>query len=458
MDDDENVRDDTEPSPEVSTALRWRDISVGRPVDRSVVYPTFLDSRPMAPRDIPNIPISRPKVLLTSGRRHLFDELYRSRLDGLQESFAGFVQVADPAEKAAFEDAFGERIAWIVRSDASRDSLAEAKPFWSAVVPASIVCFIVPAILAGGPSISVFLMSCAALMLAAVIVLTSLLVAPLVNVLLARPDAGDSLATALVVETVLIAAGWWALTMRPVGFEILCGAAAGAAVALGVLYVLALLTSAYEAMLRRLKFIHDPEAEIIETLLLVAERLTSPEPPDFRYAAANLSYVAQTMDTTWRQLVPVVQTPTVQTRWRAALAGNAAGLRDLSSLAAFPDTTTADRLQQSLAVELTALVTGHYGDLLVGEPDGTDAVRPRLSRFFRGLGALVAAVMPIALLLVLPRVFAVNLDEGLFRTLLTISLSWLVLYVISWLDPKRGATPGGSVGSLLDRLPKQSGT
>ncbi len=416
MGDGEKGRDGTGSGADVPTAARWRDIPVGRPM-----------------------------VLLTPGTRDAFDALYGSRLDGLQDSFAGFVRVADPAERAALEDAFGTRIAWIVRSDASRDSLADAEPFWIAVAPAVLACFVVPVVLAGGPSISVLWMSCAAVVLAAGLVLALLPVAALVDVLLGRPDAGDSLATALVFETVLLAAGWVALTMRPLGFEILCGAVAGAAIALGVLYLLAVLNGAYEAVLRCRKFIRDPEAEIIETLLLVAERLPPSEPPDFRYVAENLSYVAQIVDTAWRQLVPVVQTPAVQTRWRATLAGAAAGLRDLSSLAAFPDTATAGRLEKSLAVELTAFVTGHYGDLLVGVPDGTDAVRPRLSRFFRGLGALVAAVMPIALLLVLPRVFAVVLDDGLFRTLLTISLSWLVLYVISWLDPKRGANPGGSL-------------
>lgn len=62
--------------------------------------------------------------------------------------------------------------------------------------------------------------------------------------------------------------------------------------------------------------------------------------------------------------------------------------------------------------------------------------------------------MPITLLLVVPRQFHVELEKGLFGTLLTISPAWLVLYVLSWLDPKAAARQGATAPTLLSQLQK----
>jgi hypothetical protein len=42
----------------------------------------------------------------------------------------------------------------------------------------------------------------------------------------------------------------------------------------------------------------------------------------------------------------------------------------------------------------------------------------------------------MTLLIALPKAFAFTIKPDLYATLLTVSLAWLALYIVGWLDPK----------------------
>jgi hypothetical protein len=166
----------------------------------------------------------------------------------------------------------------------------------------------------------------------------------------------------------------------------------------------------------------DVEGEIIDSLLSILYKSFDPAEKRpiarFGYAAQELQYTAWLVSEYWHQLVPEMQSPRVRLAWRRTAIHVAAGLQELSMRAAFADERFGDELSSKLSTELTAFVTGNYGDLLVGEPEELTA-KPRARRILRMTGSLLAAVMPILALLVAPAVLHIRLDEKLSATLTT---------------------------------------
>jgi VIT1/CCC1 family predicted Fe2+/Mn2+ transporter len=173
--------------------------------------------------------------------------------------------------------------------------------------------------------------------------------------------------------------------------------------------------------------------------------------------AGESYYVAKIIEQHWRQLLTAPSSaPSVQRRMQDTIRGLAAGMHEIGLSATFstsvPDSkeTFEAKLTDIIARQLTALTTFRYGDLIVAEA-GEITSRPWLQRVLRSIRSVIASLAPITPLLVLPKALKFTISASLYGTLLTVSLAWLALYVIGWLDPKALANVS-SLPKVIDLL------
>jgi hypothetical protein len=195
------------------------------------------------------------------------------------------------------------------------------------------------------------------------------------------------------------------------------------------------------ALLRRTKITRYLHAELSESVLRILDSLST-EPPNFTAVASDAYYIAKIIEQHWQRVLTMQNSDAaVQQRVRVAVVGVASGMREIGLSATFPPRISnsgesfESKMVSTMAKQLTALTTFRYGDLIVAQPTEV-AVQSWLWKALRNIRSVIAAIAPITLLLVIPKVFNLTVSPGLNSTLLTISLGWLALYIIGWLDPK----------------------
>jgi hypothetical protein len=341
-------------------------------------------------------------------------------------------------ERLDTESHLKEKLSHVAACDAWRGALnySAAQVWFSPLALAVILCSMLPWLIASNQWWYNVLATVAGLVAAALLI-------GLIDKIGAlfyprQVDGGLGLLVILALSAGFIA---WMYAQRPLGWLFFATAAVAFASFWAVLFLVNLARILAVALISRVKVTRYFNAELSDSILSMLENLSSKE-PDLTYIARESYYVAKIIEQHWQQLLTAQTTaPAAQQRVRDTVRGVAAGMHEMGLSATFP-TKSPDskenfeaKLMGKMARQLTALTTFRYGDLLVAEAAEIIA-RPWPQRVFRGAGSVIAALAPITLLLVLPKVFNFTIGANLYGTLLTVSLAWLALYVIGWLDPK----------------------
>ncbi|GIF00076.1 hypothetical protein [Paractinoplanes rishiriensis] len=396
------------------------------------------------------------RFLLTRNRRSEFEVAVSTTLLARKKAFDQFAELPD-GDRESLSDWAGTKVAAVVRYDALRDTATRALQT-TARLPAAVAvlaCLATPFFVSAEPAWADLL---TALVGALIAVATLFLVAlgmRAIDLLTGRPVADTTLGY-LCLAAALASALWIVLRERPWGYEAYGAALVGQAVFWSFAFLLSISIRLTHAVVGRLKLAANLDGEIVESILGILHKTYIEPSADrravarFDYAARELQYLARIIDQRWRQLLPKGSGTGAGSRWHSTVNQVAGGLRDLSMRAAFANERLEAELSSKLAADLSAFVSGNYGNLLVGEPENM-SVRPRLRRLLGAAGSLAAAVLPLVALLLLPELLGITLDDKLFGTLLTATLAWLSLYAVSWLDPK-ATEHAKSLGPLVNAI------
>jgi hypothetical protein len=234
------------------------------------------------------------------------------------------------------------------------------------------------------------------------------------------------------------AVAWTYAKQPPIGAVIVTTAAG-----IGTLVASFLLTSFLEgtskAIVNRIKVSRYLDAELSISMLNVIDCLTA-GPENYAGIARYCDYASVLLERDWRRSCTLGLSAPVQFSLSERIKAISAGMRELGLKASFSTRNPLDSLSFDSALmktmedQLTAMMTFRYGDLFHAEDEAV--VVSRLKRFAHVVRTAVAGFAPIVALFVLPRLFPGHpIPDSLFGTFLLVSLGWLALYVVSWLDP-----------------------
>jgi hypothetical protein len=187
-----------------------------------------------------------------------------------------------------------------------------------------------------------------------------------------------------------------------------------------------------------------PEDEIIDGTLYSLSILPSGENASWDISArrdlsSELLGIADIIEKASSHLAPSNIAPVTGILLHRRFMEIAASIRKLAFDAIFAVDDTSKVLRARLSGQLRAVALGQWGELETAEvPSGSTISTIR--RILSGLKSLIVATGPIALVFVVPRVLKAQdppivVDDRLIGTVATISVAWLAVYLISWLDP-----------------------
>jgi hypothetical protein len=382
-------------------------------------------------------PLRGPKFPFKSATRDVFRRYFKNQLNSEQEMFNSYFEGSDN-ERLRAEKYLRDHLPEVVARDAWGEALQRANkesilPF---ILPL-ILCIVMPWLVAShslGYNILVALAGVIGVTALGFIVLW---------VILAPLEGGwlDSTTGGFIVVALCAGAVAWLYEQRSTGWVFLSVIAAALGLFFATYLVQDIATDLTIALLNRITIARYFQAELSAVFLEILSSL-SKEPPENAQAAKNAYYAAELIERHWRKLL-AGQTfhPAIQQRVRTTIRGIAAGMREIGVYLTFPtkiassEESFESKMIRIMAKQLTALAASRYGDLIVAEAPEV-AIQPRLWEVVRGIRSVIAAIAPITLLFVIPRVFNIAISENLNGTLLTVSLGWLALYIVGWLDPK----------------------
>jgi hypothetical protein len=422
--------------------------------DRTASPAADLPDQPPAPdrwRDIP-CPLHGPRFPFSYATKDVFHTYYASRLDQDQDAFERYFRGSED-DKSEAETRLRAELPEVVARDAWRtafESFSNNVVFVPTAV-AVVACVVMPWNMADLPwwqDLVVALVGVAgvAVLFAVLIGLEKLL----------EPRNLSSSSGLLAILALSAGAVAWLYTDKPGAWVLLLVPISAFSILITAMFLLNSAAIVVAALLNRRKaaiYVHaDLSDEILNTL-----NAMSHQPWNYREIAASFHYLADNFERNWRQLlVSGPLAPTIQPRVHQMALDIAAGLRQTALKASFPTRnggagrSFATTFAEQAARQATAIVTLRYGDLPRTE-SADIPVRSRIRQLAHAAGSVIAAISPITLLIVLPRAFDFTVNPDLNGTLLTVSLAWLALYVVGWLDPKslgNVSTMAGLAGSL----------
>ena len=234
------------------------------------------------------------------------------------------------------------------------------------------------------------------------------------------------------------AVAWTYAKQPPIGAAIVT-TAAGIGTFVASFLVTSFLVGASKAIVNRIKVSRYLDAELSISMLNAIDCLTA-GPENYADIARYCDYASVLLERDWRRSCTLGLSAPVQFSLSERIKAISAGMRELGLKASFScrnpqDPSSFDSaLMTTMEDQLTAMMTFRYGDLFHAEDEAI--VVSRLKRFAHVLRTAVAGFAPIVALFVLPRIFPGHpIPDTLFGTFLLVSLGWLALYVVSWLDP-----------------------
>lgn len=382
-------------------------------------------------------PLRGPRFPFGNATKDVFRLYFRSRLNADQRMFDSHFEGSDN-ERLHAEKSLREHLPEVVARDAWREALRSwtDDSYWPLIL-SGILCIVTPWLVA---SYSwwyniLAMLTGAAGAVALVVFLLYVVMSPLEN---GRMDSDTGI---LIIAALFVGATAWLYEQRPIGWLFLSTAVAASALLFATIFVQGIASELAILILHRIKIVRHFHAELSDTFLGILASL-SKEPAENAEAASSAYYVAGLIEHHWQQRLPgQTSDPAIQQRVRTAIRGIAAGMREIGVNLAFPtkiansEESFESKMVRIMAKQLTALTTFRYGDLIVVDAPEV-AIRPRFWRILRSIRSVIAAIAPITLLLIIPRAFNFTINENLNGTLLTVSLGWLALYIIGWLDPK----------------------
>lgn len=230
---------------------------------------------------------------------------------------------------------------------------------------------------------------------------------------------------------------------QPTGWEFLATPVATFGLFCVLLFVVNLISNLSSVLISRVMIARYFNTELSYCILYALsgisdERTTA---KSIIHTAEKCYYVGNLIERRWQRfLTAPTSPPAVQRQIRDTIRCFAAGMYEIGFKVTFlkkePDPGSLEsKLVDTMASQLTALTTFRYGDLFECKPQEFSA-RPRLQKVLHGLRSVIAAIAPVTLLLVLPKALNFTISANLYGTLLTVSLAWIAIYVIGWLDPK----------------------
>ena len=382
-------------------------------------------------------PLRGPRFPFSGPTRIIFHNYFVSHLNTCQDMFDAHFKGPDK-ERSEAEGYLKQELSHVAACDAWREALnySAAQVAYPPVILTVITCFVLPWLIASNQWWYNVLATVASLVAAALLIRLLKKVGALFY-----PRQVDGELGLLAILALSAGVITWMYTQHPLGWVFFATTAVAFASFCTVLFLVNLARLLTIALISRVKVTRYFNAELSDSILSMLEHLSSKD-PNLKYVASQCYYVAKIIEQHWQQLLTAQTTsPAAQQRVRDTVRGVAAGMHEMGLSATF-STKSPDskenfevKLMDKMARQLTALTTFRYGDLIVAEATEIIA-RPWPQRVFRGAGSVIAALAPITLLLVLPKVFHFTISANLYGTLLTVSLAWLALYVIGWLDPK----------------------
>jgi hypothetical protein len=210
----------------------------------------------------------------------------------------------------------------------------------------------------------------------------------------------------------------------------------------------------------------NPEDEIIETALWCLPSVPASEEvawslTDRQELSYRLLYIARVVERAGNTFRSSLKSATTEAMVQRQYQGIAASIRKLALNVIFAKTGTREEVRESLSRLIRAVSTGRWGEL-EGEVPASPNTVSTIRRVLSSLKSIVVAIGPIIIVLAAPRILEaqnppIEVDGRLTSTLATVSIAWLVVYLISWLDPRASehVTTTGSVIGMISRRDSQ---
>jgi hypothetical protein len=378
-----------------------------------------------------------PRFPLAKSTREVFNNYYRSQLERDQAAFLAHFRGSD-LERATTEARLRSGLPRIVGLDAWQEAL-NVVANQVIVVPlllTVVAAFMTPQMLGEQSIWFTFLITIAGLLGG---VLLWALAAGLETLIEPKTLGAAGILTMLALSAGAMA---WLYEVRPTGWMVLGTAILAFSFLLSILFVIELIRIVATTLLNRRKLAIDASSELSEKVI-GAIIVASSQPLNSLAIASSLNSIADFLERNWRHLfVAEPLSVATQQRVRQVVLRIVSGIRQTSLEACFPvgGTPLGAVAAESVLVDrvvgiANAILNRSYGDLPTAEPVEI-ATKSRLRTILHGVGSGVAAFAPVALLVGLPWALDFTVNSDLNGTLLTVSLAWLALYVVRWLDPE----------------------
>lgn len=382
-----------------------------------------------------NCPKKKPSFPFSRETRKIFDEHFVDQLRTCQSMFSKYFNGSDE-ERARAERSLQEELPHVVASEGWLKVLDERLSYDLAfliILLPVILCIVMPWLVGNHHwwyNILVVLAGAAGYAIALALVMYVLY--PIVEP--SRVDGSLGLLTMLALSIGSFAALY---AKRPAGWEFFAATVAAFGLFCTIGVVLTFVSELSSALIRRVTIGRYFEAELSYFVFCMLKSLSSETSKERLIDIADKSYYAgKLIEQRWQRLrTSQASPPALQRQVHDTVRRCAAGMYEIGFQVTFPaGASNPEMLEDKLATQLTALATFQYGDLIQADPQEVSA-RPRLQTILRSLRSVIAAIAPVTLLLVLPKAFHLSVSASLYGTLLTVSLAWLAIYVIGWLDP-----------------------
>lgn len=390
-----------------------------------------------------------PRYLFKEETRDSFDRHFARELAKCQDMFNEYFK-GSKEERLRVEENLKKELPHVIASEGWRqvlDSLT-AQYWLSLIIPLLpiILSFVMPWLIANRQWQYNVLVAFLGIIGATILTIALVMISPLF-------EPNDLFGSFGLLIMLALTAGCFGglYAKQPTGWELWATPVAAFGLLCALLFVVNLVSNLSSALISHVTIARYFNTELSYCILSILCGL-SESPEEYTvYMAKQSYYVGNLIERHWQRLLTAqTSPPAVQRQVRDTIRCFAAGMYEIGFKVTFlrkePDPESLEsKLVDTMASQLTALTTFRYGDLFKSKPQEVGA-RPRLQKVLRGLRSVIAAIAPITLLLVLPKAFNFDISADLYGTLLTVSLAWLAIYVIGWLDP-RGLT---NVSSLTN--------
>lgn len=382
-------------------------------------------------------PMRGPRFPFGNKTKGVFRDHYKGQLDSYQIMFNTYFK-GTTEERSRAEKSLKEKLPHVAASEAWREALKSSVDGLglAPLTVAVIVCAVMPLLVADHPRWNNAITVLASLIGTMILVGLAAIIEPVVS-------PGDSSGNAWFLVLIALSVGSCAVlyAQQPTGWVIWATSFAALGAFCALAFAATLASNLSSALLTRITIAGYFNAELSYCILGILNAVSN-EAPDMVYVASKSYFVANLIEQHWQRLLTAQTTdPAVLQQVRATVRGFAAGMREVGLSVTFPtkspdsEESFESKLLSLMARQLTAFTTFRYGDLITAEVAELH-VRPWFQKVLRGLRSVIAAITPVIMLLVLPKAFNFTISANLYGTLLTVSLAWLALYVVGWLDPK----------------------